>query len=65
MPYASVAVVFSLAILFTTCLTGVTMISFLGQERQRIESGFTYHLALNPAYTFESQRVSDFAQSLV
>lgn len=64
MPYASIAVVFSLTILLTTCLTGVTMISFLNQERERVEKGFTYSLALNPAYTFESQRVSDFAQSL-
>jgi cell division protein FtsX len=65
MPYASGAVVFVFSLLFLTCLTGVSMLSFLTQEKTRIETTFTYPLALNPLYTFESQRVKDFAESLV
>lgn len=40
------------------------MIRFLTQERVNLESQFTYPLALNPLYTFESQRTRDFAESL-
>lgn len=40
------------------------MVRFLMDERINLESQFTYPLALNPLYTFESQRVRDFAQSL-
>ncbi len=40
------------------------MVRFLMDERANLESQFTYPLALNPLYTFESQRVRDFAQSL-
>jgi cell division protein FtsX len=40
------------------------MLRFLTDERAALESQFTYPLALNPVYTFESQRVRDFAQSL-
>lgn len=65
MPYASIAVVFVFSLLLLTCLTGVSMLSFLTEEKTRIESGFTYPLALNPLYTFESERVTDFAESLV
>lgn len=65
MPYASAAVVFVFSLLLLTCLTGVSMLSFLTQEKTRIETTFTYPLALNPVYTFESQRVKDFAESLV
>ncbi|MBP6921453.1 hypothetical protein KBB89_02825 [Candidatus Gracilibacteria bacterium] len=65
MPYASIAVVFVFALLLLTCMTGVSMLSFLSQEKMRVETTFTYPLALNPVYTFESQRVKDFAESLV
>lgn len=40
------------------------MVRFLTDERANLESQFTYPLALNPLYTFESQRVRDFAESL-
>ncbi len=40
------------------------MVRFLMDERANLESQFTYPLALNPLYTFESQRVRDFAESL-
>jgi cell division protein FtsX len=65
MPYASIAVVFVFSLLILTCLTGISMLSFLLQEKTRVESDFTYPLALNPLYTFDSDRVSDFAESLV
>jgi len=65
MPYASIAVVFVFSLLLLTCLTGLAMLSFLTEEKVRIESGLTYPLALNPLYTFESERVTDFAESLV
>jgi hypothetical protein len=38
---------------------------FSHKKAAQIESQFTYPLALNPVYTFESQRVRDFAESLV
>lgn len=65
MPYASIGVVFVFSFLLFTCLTGLSMLSFLMQERAQIESSFTYPLALNPLYTFQSERVIDFAESLV
>jgi cell division protein FtsX len=65
MPYASMVVVFVFSLLLLTCLTGLSMLSFLTQERAQIESWFTYPLALNPLYTFQSERVADFAESLV
>lgn len=65
MPYASIAVVFVFSLLLLTCLTGLSMLSFLTEEKARIESGLTYPLALSPLYTFESERVTDFAESLV
>jgi len=65
MPFASFAVIFGFTVLFVTLMTGVTMLRFLTRERAVIESNFTYPLALNPLYTFESQRVRDFAESLV
>jgi len=40
------------------------MLQFLQQERTTLESQFTYPLALNPVYTFDSRRVRDFAESL-
>jgi hypothetical protein len=48
-----------------TCITGASMLLFLTQEKTQIETGFTYPLALNPLYTFESKRVHDFAESLI
>lgn len=64
MPYASLGVIFGFSLLLVTLLIGVTMLRFLTDERAALESQFTYPLALNPVYTFESQRVRDFAQSL-
>jgi len=65
MPFASFAVIVGFTVLFVTLATGITMLQFLVRERAVIESNFTYPLALNPLYTFESQRVRDFAESLV
>jgi cell division protein FtsX len=64
-PFASLTVVFVFTMLFTTLSIGVTMLRFLDQERATLESRFTYPLALDPLYTFESERVYDFAESLV
>lgn len=64
MPYASLGVIFGFSLLGVTLLIGVSMLQFLTQERTTLESHFTYPLALNPAYTFESKRVHDFAESL-
>lgn len=64
MPYASLGVIFGFSLLGVTLLIGVSMLQFLTEERTELESHFTYPLALNPEYTFESKRVHDFAQSL-
>lgn len=64
MPYASLGVVFGFSLLFVTLLVGISMLRFLVEERAELESRFTYPLALAPAYTFESKRVHDFAESL-
>jgi cell division protein FtsX len=64
MPYASCGVIFGFSLLFVTLLMGVNMLRFLEQERTTLESRFTYPLALNPIYTFDSRRVRDFAESL-
>ncbi|MCB9806316.1 hypothetical protein H6768_00110 [Candidatus Peribacteria bacterium] len=65
MPLASVGVIFGFSLLVATCLTGASMLFFLTEERAQIEQSFTYPLALNPVYTFESKRVHDFAESLL
>lgn len=64
MPYASLGVIFGFSLLLVTLMIGTSMLQFLVEERTTVESRFTYPLALNPVYTFESQRVHDFAQSL-
>lgn len=64
MPYASLGVIFGFSLLLLTLLIGVSMLRFLVEERATLESQFTYPLALNPVYTFESPRMRDFAESL-
>ena len=64
MPYASLGILGVFSFLFLTLLAGVSLFSFLIEEKNRVEETFSYPLALNPSYTFEHQRVRDFAQSL-
>lgn len=60
----TVMVIGAFTVLFLTVLVGLSMMKLLQDERRTLAEKFTYPLFINTMYTFESQRVHDFVQSL-